>query len=57
MTEKEKDQFIEQLQGEVKHWHMAYDASEKANQALVKENHKLKGKLEKCKSKQLKPTA
>lgn len=51
MTEKEKDQFIEQLQGEVKHWHMAYDASEKVNQALVKENQKLKGELEKCKSK------
>lgn len=51
MTEKEKDQFIKQLQDEVKHWRTAYDASEKVNQALVKENHKLKGELEKCKSK------
>lgn len=45
MTEKEKDQFIEQLQAEVGKWHHAYDALLVERNALAHELHKIKSRL------------
>ena len=41
MTEREKDEFIEQLRGEVSRWHHAYDA-------LMVERNQLAGDLAQC---------
>lgn len=42
MTEKEKDEYIEQLRGEVAKWHKAYDALLVERNGMAHELYELK---------------
>lgn len=46
-TIEEYKEYTRQLEGEVKKWHDAFDASELMNRELARENKRLKDKLKK----------
>lgn len=46
-TIEEYKEYTQQLEGEVKKWHDAFDASEQINRELARENKCLKGELKK----------
>ena len=46
-TIEEYKAYTQQLEGEVKKWHDAFDASEQMNRELARENKRLKDELKK----------
>ena len=46
-TIKEYKDYTQQLEGQVKKWHDAFDASEQMNRELARENKRMKDELKK----------